>query len=207
MGTSPREKASADVSAQAVSYQSQFAGMALPEIQSLLSQISGNLSGGFGAIPSDVQGIFGGLETNLNQNYDTALQTSQAGVRQGALQSGVTMPPGAVSDAERRAAITVEQDRGEAMRRLKFNEATAGLGQFNELMSLLGGGGQTAINLGQGGLSAELGAIQSLPGMSQGAGAMSGATAGAGIGFMAGGPVGAAIGGVGGGLAGYFGSG
>jgi len=92
------------------------------------------------------------------------------------------------------------------MRNLQFQEAQAGMGQYNQYLSLMGMGANTALGLGQGMTQAQMAGIN---GMSQGggwggalSGAASGASAGATIG--AGNPYGIAIGAVLGGVGGYF---
>ena len=89
------------------------------------------------------------------------------------------------------------------MRNLQFQEAQAGMGQYNQYLSLMGMGANTALGLGQGMTQAQMAGIG---GMSQSGGwgsALGGAASGAAAGSTFG-PYGTAIGAVLGGVGGYF---
>jgi hypothetical protein len=184
--------------------QSQFTEMAYPALKSLLDRIKGDLSGGFDKPPASVSTMFDAARTDMNKQYDQALTTSSGLIKQRATQSGGLFSTEQLGDATRTAAIGLEQDRAQAERQLSMQEASAGLGQFNQLMNLLGQGGRTALGMGQGGLGLQLGSIQGLSNTSQMGGAIAGASTGASLGSMGGLGWGTAIGGALGGLYGYF---
>lgn len=202
--TSPRENAATDAQFSAAQYQSQLAGITFPEIQSLMGQISGNVAGGYNAEPSNIQSAFAPLYGQLNQQYNSATQASGGQIRQQALQSGQNIPGQAIGDATQLAALSLQKDQATATQQLKFQEAQAGMGQFNTLMSLLGGGAQQAMGLGNAGLGIQNSAASMLPGTSQLGGALGGAASGAAMGSTIMPGWGTAIGGVTGGLLGAF---
>ena len=202
-GESPREKAAAEASRQAAGYQKELGDVAYPELKTILSQVMGDMSGGFGAIPGSVSGQFAGLKRDMNTYYDNAKSSSMGTIKQEAKQGGGVYSTEMLSDATRSAGIALERDRAASSRQLDFQEAQAGMGQFNSLMSMLGGGARTGMNIGSGALGIEMGALSGINNTSQMGGFISGASAGAGAGGAAGGPWGALIGGVLGGAYGY----
>ena len=204
--TSPREEAAQSAQAQASQYQQQFTNIAFPEIQSILSQVNGALAGGFGAEPANVKSAFEPLYGELNADYAQAGAGNSATIQQRARQSGNMYSTNQIADATTLAGIGLQRDQANATRQLQFQEASSGLQEYNQLVGILGGGANEAMQLGGGGLNLEMGAISGMSGMSQGQGAMGGAVSGASTGAVAG-PWGALIGGVLGGAAGYFGSG
>ncbi len=130
----------------------------------------------------------------------------QAYINQSFAQQGGIYNTNQQADAKLLAAQNLDLERKRSLQNLDFQEASAGMGQFNALLNLLGQGSGTALQLGGGFGAAQAGAIAGLPGTSQGQGALSGALAGAGTGATFG-PWGAVAGGVLGGLGGYYGSG
>lgn len=138
-------------------------------------------------------------------DYSTAGRGQQAYLTQSFAQGQNLYGTNQIADAKTMAAQALDADRQKALKLLDFQEAEAGLGQFNQLMSLLGQGAGTALNLGGGFAGAQGGAISMLPTQSQGQGALGGALAGAGTGATFG-PWGAVAGGILGGLGGYYGS-
>ena len=204
--TSPREEAAQSAQAQESQYQQQFTNIAFPEIQSILSQVNGALAGGFGAEPANVKSAFEPLYGELNADYAQAGAGNSATIQQRARQSGNMYSTNQIADATTLAGIGLQRDQANATRQLQFQEASSGLQEYNQLVGILGGGANEAMQLGGGGLNLEMGAISGMSGMSQGQGAMGGAVSGASTGAVAG-PWGALIGGVLGGAAGYMGSG
>lgn len=200
--TSPREQAATDASQQAAQYQSQLGNIAYPELQKILSQITGDMSGGFNSIPGSVATAFSGIRSDMNTSYDRAKSSSMGTIKQEAKQGGGVYSTEMLTDATKSAGIALEHDRAASSRNLDFQEAQAGMGQFNSLMSLLGGGARTGMSIGGGGLGIEMGAIGGMSQNSQMGSTLGGAASGAGAGSAAG-PWGALIGGVLGGAYGY----
>ena len=202
---SPREAASAEAArTQAYLSQSLFQ-VAAPELRSVLGSVRNELGGANGMMPGSVSDAFAEIRSGVSSDFDSALRTQGASLKQKALQSGeVNTEPG-VNQAYLSAALTLEQDRAQAMRRLNFQQAQAGLGQYNQLLSLLGQGSGAALNLAQGFSGNQQAAIGGQSGQSQFGSALGGAATGASVGSYFG-PYGTVIGGVGGGLAGALSS-
>jgi hypothetical protein len=205
--TSPREQAAANAQASAAGYQQQLTNIAFPELQSILSQVNSTLSGGFGQEPANVKAAFAPIWGQMEGDYDQAKAGTSATISQRAKQSGNMFTTNQITDATTLAGIGLERDRAKSERLLQFQEASAGLDQYNNLLNILGAGSRSALGMGGAGLGLQVGAASGLSGTSQGAGAMGGAASGASMGTMIAPGWGTLIGGVLGGAAGYFGSG
>ncbi len=209
MGASPREKASAEAASTAADRSAALAGITFPELRNVLSQINSDFTtdanGGIG-IPKSVQKAYGTASAGIDQDYATAGRGQQAFTAQQFRQSGNPYSTAQIGDAMAVNAQQLEQSRRQAQNNLKFQESAAGLGQFNNLMNMMGVGAGAALNLGGGFASQQAQAIGGLSQQSQGQGALAGGLSGAATGATVGGPWGALIGGVLGAGAGYFGA-
>jgi len=205
--TSPREQAAATAQQQAAQYQSQLTNIAFPEIQSILSQVNSAVAGGFGSEPADVKAAFAPLYGQLDTDYSQAAAGTGSTIAQRAKQSGNIYTSPQLSDATSLAMIGLNRDKARAEQQLQFQEASAGLQQYNNLISILGAGSRSALSMGGAGLNLQVGAASGLPGTSQGASALGGAASGAAMGTSIMPGWGTLIGGVLGGAAGYLGYG
>ena len=172
----------------------------------ILSMLQGGLAGGPNAIPENVHKQFDTARDQNNLGYDSAIRANRelAGAR--SRSSGQIYSTGELDSAIAQGTFALNQSRAQATRNLNFQEAQAGMGQYNQMLGLLGQGANTAIGMGQGMGQAQLAGIGGMNGSSPWAGAAAGAAGGAATGSVAG-PYGAIIGGVIGGAAGYFGGG
>ena len=172
-------------------------------LSEILAMLQGGLSGGPNAIPENVSKQFDTAREQNNLGYDSAIRANRelAGAR--ARTSGSVYSTGELDSAIAQGTFALNQSRESATRNLNFQEAQAGMGQYNQMLGLLGQGANTAIGLGQGMTQAQLAGINGMGGGGGWGGAASGAAGGAGTGATFG-PYGAIIGGVLGGAAGYF---
>jgi len=202
--SSPREEAAAQTQFQAAQLQQKLTNISFPEIQSLLTSVTGDLSGGFNAIPSSVSNAFAPAFSQLNTTINSAEGQTAGVLGQKAKQSGAVLGPNQITDSTSIAVRGLEQDRAAGTRSLKYQEASAGLEQYNSLLSLLGVGASTAIGQGGGALGLAAGAAGGMSNQSQFGSAMGGAATGASIGSTIDPGWGTLIGGVAGGLYGAF---
>ena len=198
--SSPRSEAAAQTQFTAASLQKQLTDISYPEIQSLLKSVTSDLGTGFNTVPASVSKAFAPAFSELNTTIDSAEGQMSGVLGQKAKQSGAVLGPNQLTDATSLAVRGLEQNRAAGMRSLKFQEATAGLEQYNSLLSLLGQGSGTAIGMGSGALGLATGATAGMSGESQFGSAMGGAATGASIGSYISPGWGTVIGGVAGGL-------
>lgn len=173
-------------------------------LSEILQMLQGGLAGGPDAIPENVSKQFNAAREQTDIGYDSSIRANRelAGAR--ARTSGQPYSTGELDAAISQGTWALNQSRDSAMRNLKFQEAQAGMGQYNQMLSLLGQGANTAIGMGQGMSQAQLGAIGQMSSGGGWGGALSGAAGGAATGATigAGNPYGIAIGAVLGGVAG-----
>lgn len=205
MGQSAQEKAAGEASRT----QAQLAGELWNESKGPLADIfrmlNEGMAGGYNSTPELVKSEFADARRDTNLAYDSSIRTNRelAGAR--ARTSGGVYSTGELDAAISQGTFALNQSRESAMRNLQFQEAQAGMNQWNNYLSLMGQGANTAIGLGQGMSGAQMGAIGQMGGQGGGwGGALQGAAGGAATGAAFGG-WGAAIGGVLGGVGGYFG--
>ena len=194
--------------AEAARTNSQLSYQLWNEAKGPLSEIFGMLkegvAGGPNAIPDSVSRQFDAARSEANTDYNSAIRTNRELAAARARTSGQPFSTGELDAAIAQGTFALNQQRDSAMRNLQFQEAQAGMGQYNQYLSLMGIGANTAMNMGQGMGSAQLGAISQM-GQSGGWGsALGGAASGAAMGAQFGGGYGALIGGVLGGVGGYF---
>lgn len=201
---SPQQSASAEAARGQAQRAGQLADVSLPQLSSILSRITADIGGG--GIPASVQSAYNTARTGVNADFATAGKGQQAYIPQAFAQAGGIYNTNQVSDAMTTAATNLDFERRQALKNLDFQEAEAGLGQFNSLMNLLGAGAGTGLNLATGFSGAQSQAIGGLPSQSTGWGALSGAMGGAGAGATFG-PYGALIGALVGGAGGYLSAG
>jgi len=187
-------------------FQKELSDQMFPALRRLLATTYGDINidkqGNLG-IPDSIVKQFGVAQTGVNRDFDVAERGANAYTSQSFKQSGNPYSPGQLDAVQRQQLQTLEQGRSRAMGQLKFEEAQAGLGQFNQLMNLMSGGVGSALNLGAGYGAAQNATLRFLPTTTQEGAGFSGAIAGAGAGASFG-PygalAGALIGGVGGAL-------
>lgn len=183
--------------------------MAYPALRRVINQSFGDISidqtGQIG-IPNSVQRQFDQVESGLNRDFDIAERGAQVYTTQNFKQAGNPYSQAQLDYTNQTQQRALEQMRSQAMTNLQFQEAQAGLGQFNTLMNLISGGSGAALNLAGGFGNASNGALQFLPQTSREGGAFSGAIAGAGTGAALG-PWGAIGGAILGGFGGYMSAG
>lgn len=176
-------------------------------LSDILAMLKEGMAGGPNAIPENVSKQFDAARSQNDLGYDSAIRSNRelAGAR--AKTSGQVYSTGELDSAIAQGTFALNQSRESATRNLNFQEAQAGMGQYNQMLGLLGQGANTAIGMGQGMSQAQLAGINGMSGGGGWGGALSGAAGGAGAGAQFGGGYGALIGGVLGGAAGYFGGG
>lgn len=200
---SPQEQAATDAARVNYGINQELSNIALPGLKATLDSLAQQLGGG--GLNQDVHRTFETARGELNQGYQNSLASSQGLIQQQARQSGDVYQPQQVQDAISLQATQYDHQRAQGMRNLQFQEAQAGLGQYNQLMAMLGQGAGAGLNLGRGFSSLQAGAIGGMPNSDPWGSALGGAASGAAMGGSIGGGWGAAIGAVGGGLAGYLG--
>jgi hypothetical protein len=207
MGQTAKDKAAGE----AARTNAQLAGSLWSESKGPLSEIlemlKSGVGGGADAIPESVSKQFDMARQQNDLGYDSAIRANRelAGAR--AKTSGQPYSTGELDAAISQGTFALNQSRATATRNLNFQEAQAGMGQYNQMLSLLGQGANTAIGMGQGMTQAQLAGINGMSSSGGWGGAAQGAAGGAGMGaqFTGGNPYGIAIGAVLGGAAGYFG--
>ncbi len=202
---SPREAAAAAASRNQTDLSAQLASLAYPQMQSILGAITSQL--GNGGMPTGIADVFAKARNEANQSYDTSIKSNEGLIRQQALQSGGVYSTGQVNDTQGRMALQMNQARDTAMQNLKFQESQAGMTQYNQLMNMLGGGANAAMNMGNQFTGLQMGSLSGMNNTSQLGGAMGGAATGAALGTQISPGWGTLIGGVAGGIGGYLGSG
>lgn len=172
----------------------------------ILGMLQGGLKGGPNAIPENVSQQFDQARRQENAGYDSAIRANRELATARARTGGMPYTTGELDAAISQGTYALNQSREAGLRNLQFQEAQAGMGQYNQMLSLLGMGANTAIGMGQGMSQAQLGAIGQMGGQSGGwGGALGGAAAGAAAGSQIYPGWGTAIGAVIGGVGGYMG--
>lgn len=202
---SPAQAASADVARVQAQLSSQLGLQSLPELRSILGMVKQEL--GSGGMPQQASDVFDRARGDVNRGYAQAGTNMQGLLQQQAQQSGQRFLGGQVQAASQGYGIGLEQDHAQALRSLQMQQSQAGLGQYNQLLNLLGQGSGAALNLGRGFSGNQIGAIGGMSQGSQAGGALSGAAGGASIGTSIYPGWGTAVGAVVGGAAGYLSSG
>lgn len=200
---SPMQASSAEAARSQAQRSSQLADVSLPQLKDILGRTLGDITGGMSPI---VQKAFGEARTGIQSDFAAAGKGEQAYIPQAFAQAGGIYNTNQIEDAKLTAAQNLDFERRQAMKRLDFQEAEAGLSQYNSLLNLLGSGVGTGLNLAQGFSGTQSQAIAGMSNQSPGWGAIGGAASGAGIGAQFGGGYGALIGALIGGGAGYLGA-
>lgn len=204
--TSPREEAATEAARTNFDFQQQLTNTALPGLKATLDSLQQQLGGG-NMLNQDVHKTFESARGELQRGYETSLGANENLIRQQAMQSGEVYQPSQVSDTISTQARMMDQQRIAGLRNLQFQEAQAGLGQYNQLMNMLGQGSGAAFNIGKGFSSVQGGAIGGMSNSNPWGSAIGGAAAGAAAGSQIYPGWGTAIGAVAGGALGYFGGG
>jgi len=173
-------------------------------LSEILQMLQGGLAGGPNSIPEGVSRQFDAAREQTNTSYNSAINTNRELSAARARTSGQPYSTGELDAAIAQGTFALNQSRESAMRNLQFQEAQAGMGQYNQMLSLLGQGANTAIGMGQGMSQAQLGAIGQMSSGGGWGGALSGAASGAAAGTAVNPGWGTVIGGVLGGVAGGF---
>lgn len=208
MSTNPQQAAAGEASRTNAQLATELWDTSKGPLSEILAQLKGGLEGGPNAIPENISRQFNAAREQNNIGYDSAINTNRELASARARSSGQVYSTGELDSAIAQGTFALNQSRDSATRNLKFQEAQAGMGQYNQMLSLLGQGANTAIGMGQGMSQAQLGAIGQMGGGGGGwggalQGAVGGAASGATIG--AGNPYGIAIGAILGGIGGYMG--
>lgn len=184
---------------------SELWGQSKGPLSEILASLQTGLAGGPNALPENVSKQFDAAREQNDLGYDSAIRSNRELAAARAKTSGQVYSTGELDSAIAQGTFALNQSRAAATRQLDFQQAQAGMGQYNQMLGLLGQGANTAIGLGQGMGQAQLGGISGMNGTSPWAGAAAGAASGAAIGSVVPG-WGTVIGGVIGGAAGYLGS-
>lgn len=195
--------------------QKAIAAFAEPSLRASISKLLADL-GSPGMEPASVRKQYSEARDKTNKDFDAAQAISEAGVRQDILQAGGRggTPARATDAIVSRASREIERGRVQTLGALEFEEASAGLGHTNYLLSSLLKAGNTAVGgaLGYGANASAAGQILSATNAQnrqQGAtyGSMAGTILGALLAGYTGGasiPIGSAVGGA---VGGYLGGG
>lgn len=172
-------------------------------LQDIFGMLQQGMAGGYNQTPELIKNEFAEARTGTNMSYDSAIRTNRelAGAR--ARTSGQPYSTGELDAAISQGTWALNQSRESAMRNLQFQESQAGMNQWNNYLSLMGQGANTAIGMANGMAGAQMGAINQMGGGGGWGGALGGAASGAAAG-SAFGPYGTAIGAVLGGVGGYL---
>lgn len=203
---SPREAAATDLATTQSQLSSTFARIGLPEIQSMFTRIGGQTAGGFGSEIPMIDDAFSQIRTGMNQDFTAAGIASGASIRQRAKQSGMPFSSEQLSDATMEAGNRLNLQKDQAIAQLNFSQASANLGEFNQMMQMLGAGTGTALQMGGTAGSQANQAASMMSDSSQMGSVLGGAAQGASFGSMISPGWGTLIGAVVGGAGGYFGS-
>lgn len=205
-GQTPQSGAASDIQAAMAGSQEKLLNMTLPEIQRVLGMYLSDL-GAPGSEPSSVRAMYDQGRTAVNQNFQQAEAGTNAAISTRAREMGLDYRPQAIESAQLNAQRSLEQQRGNALQNLSFQEAGAGLQQTDLLLSRMG---NIERMLASGGLGLYGNALQDTSMMSQvdpmGA-ALGGAASGAALGTSISPGYGTVIGALAGGAYGYFSSG
>lgn len=208
-GDSAQAKAAGDQAQWQAALSQRLSGIALPELGKLTGSLTGMLSSGdqTGMLSPD-KAVRDQAMQQLNQGYGQAQFGAGEQINYNALRSGEgRMSPGAVGSALGNSATMLQRDQAAAMRNLQFQSAQSSMGDYNQILQMLGQGSQSALGLA-GGFSGAAGqAIGGLSNSSQFGSTLGGAASGAALGSTILPGWGTVIGGVVGGAAGYLGSG
>lgn len=204
MGQSSQEKAAGEASRTQAQLASELWGASKGPMSEIFQMLQGEMAGGYNQTPELVKREFAEARQGTNLSYDSAIKANRelAGAR--ARTSGGVYSTGELDSAISQGTFALNQNRETAMRNLQFQEAQAGMGQWNNYLSLMGQGANQAIGLGQGFSGAGMGAISQMQSGGGWGGAAAGAAGGAAMGSQIYPGWGTAIGAVIGGAAGYF---
>ena len=173
----------------------------LSEIFGMLKQ---NVAGGPNAVPDSVHRQFEQAFKQSNEGYDSAIKTNRELASMRAKTSGQPFSTGELDAAINQGTFALNQSREAAQRNLQFQEAQAGMGQYNQYLNLMGMGANTALGMGQGFGQAQMAGIGGMSQSGGWGGALQGAASGAATGTAVNAGWGTVIGGVLGGVAGYY---
>lgn len=197
------------VALRSAELQKAIAEFANPALRESLQRMIADL-GDPGNEPASVKKEFNEAKRTTNQAFDVAQKVSAAEIKQDILQSGARgFNPRVTEAITSRASRNIEGGRTQALGSLDFEEASAGLGQTNYLLtSMLKAGataGQGAFGYGSNAMGAgQILSAQSAQSRQQGStyGAIAGTILGALLSPYTGGmsiPIGSALGGAAGG--------
>jgi hypothetical protein len=186
--------------------QAQLAGYLWDESKGPLTDIfqmlQQGMSGGYNETPDLIKKEFGEARTGTNLSYDSAINANRELAAARAKTSGQPFSTGELDAAIAQGTYALNQNREAAMRNLQFQESQAGMNQWNNYLSMMGQGANTAIGMGQGMAGANMGAIGQMGGGGGFGSILGGAASGAAAGSMIapgwGTAIGAVLGGVGG---------
>lgn len=204
MGQSGQEKAAGEASRTQAQLASELWGSSKGPLSEIFQMLQEGAAGGHNSIPELVKKEFEEARTNTNLSYDNAVMTNRELAAARARTSGSVYSTGELDAAINQGTWALNQNRESALRNLNFQEAQAGMGQWNSYLSMMGQGANTAIGLGGGFAGAGNSAISQMQNSGGWGGALQGAAGGAAAGASIGG-WGAVIGGVLGGVAGGLG--
>src|SRR5262245_50636927 len=135
-----QEEAAAGASRDAARSQRALADQVFPALRRLFSATYGDINvdqqGNIG-IPESVRKQFDTARAGVNRDFDVAERGSSAYTTQSFKQAGNLYTPAQLDAVQKQQLQTLEQGRSRAQGQLQFEEAQAGLGQFNQLMNLM----------------------------------------------------------------------
>lgn len=200
---SPQEEAGAVAARDSARQNAALANEAFPMLRRVIGAAGDDINidqtGKIG-IPFSVQRQFDQAREGLNSDFDVAGRGAEVYAAQSMRQGGNPYSENQLNDVLLSNARMLEEARSRSMRQLQFDEAKAGMEQYNRLMDIMLGAEGTALNLGGGYGMARNQATAFLPQQSREGGMVAGGMTGASVG-SAFGPYGAIAGAlIGGGL-------
>jgi len=206
MGGNAQQQAAGEIQRSQAQVQQFYSGYAIPQLQQAFGLISGDLGDGMSG-SAKVNEAFDTAEKSFDTGINQQKLVSKQMIGQASRTSGAPMTSGSLDSALANAYRSLERDRDQGMRNLKFQRSQADLGEFNALTTAMSGGINTAM---QGAMGNTQNALQAASMMNQGGGlygALGGAASGAATGasIPGAGATGAVAGGLVGGILGYMG--
>lgn len=205
MGQSSQNKAAGEAARTQAQLSSELWQSAKGPLGEIFQMLQSGTSQGYNEIPGLVKKEFSEARQQTNLGYDSSIQANRELAAARARTSGQPYSTGELDAAINQGTWALNQNRESALRNLNFQEAQAGMGQWNNYLSMMGQGANTAIGLGGGFAGAGNSAISQMSGGGGWGGALQGAAGGAAAGTSVYPGWGTVIGGVIGGVAGGLG--
>lgn len=205
MGQNAKDKAAGEASRQQSLLASQLWGELKGPLQEVLGIAGSGVGEGYNNIPGVVKQEFADANRDMNLSYDNAIKANRELATARARSGTAPYTTGELDAAIAGGTRALNDSRAMAARNLQFQQAQAGMQQYNSYLNLLGMGANTALGMGNAWAGNQIGAIGQMQQGGGWGGALSGAVSGAAAGTSVYPGWGTVIGGVLGGVAGGMG--